>query len=134
MRNFEYRPVPVEQLEEYLVTSEGHEHTFHPATLIRNAVAELLAIKKNSQPVGVVRYVDAGFKRPGIHVSVYDTSLPDGAELFTAPQPALIVPNEIPAELSDQIIDICDGFEVGDSGAQEIWNACRSVLLNGNAS
>lgn len=48
--------------------------------------------KADSEPVGIVRYVDAGFKRPAIHVSVYDTSLPDGTELFTLPQPAPIAP------------------------------------------
>lgn len=43
---YKYQPVPVEQLADYLKTSEGHEYTCIPLTLIRNAVAELYAVKK----------------------------------------------------------------------------------------
>lgn len=39
------------------------------------------------------------------------------------------VPDECPSQISDQIIDMCDGFVVGDSLAQSIWNACRAALL-----
>jgi hypothetical protein len=38
------------------------------------------------------------------------------------------LPDEIPAELCDQIVNICDGFEVGVSCAQKIWNACRAAI------
>lgn len=50
MDRYEYQPVPVEQLADYLNTSEGHEFTFHPPTLIRNAICELYAIK-TGEPV-----------------------------------------------------------------------------------
>lgn len=55
--------------------------------IVRELAAFRLAAM-DSKPVAVVRYVDAGFKRPAIHISVYDTSLPDGTELFATPQPA----------------------------------------------
>jgi hypothetical protein len=51
---YEYQPVPVEQLADYLNTSEGHEFTFHPTSLVRNAICELYAIKKNSASVAPV--------------------------------------------------------------------------------
>lgn len=49
MDRYEYQPVPVEQLADYLNTSEGHEFTFHPPTLVRNAICELYAIKTAEQ-------------------------------------------------------------------------------------
>ncbi|HBU8849414.1 TPA: hypothetical protein MDF20_000987 [Citrobacter sedlakii] len=51
--------------------------------------------------------------------------------LYRHAQPAPVAPEECPAELSDQIIDICDGFVVGDAIAQEIWNAIRAAMLQG---
>lgn len=56
MDRYEYQPVPVEQLADYLNTSEGHEFTFHPPTLVRNAICELYAIKKN-RPLSFIRNV-----------------------------------------------------------------------------
>lgn len=50
-------------------------------------------------------------------------------ELCTTPQSAPVVPEECPAELSDQIVDICDGIIVGDVAAQMIWDACRAAML-----
>lgn len=49
-------------------------------------------------------------------------------------QPAPVVPDECPGELLNQIVDMCDGFEVGDNLAQEIWNACRAAMLKGGAA
>ncbi|EAQ3856353.1 hypothetical protein Q6I31_002184 [Salmonella enterica] len=43
--------------------------------------------------------------------------------------PAVVVPEEIPATLRDEIIDLCDGYEIGDVGAQEIWSACRLFII-----
>ncbi|WP_407129019.1 DUF551 domain-containing protein [Citrobacter cronae] len=54
--------------------------------------------------------------------------------LYLHAQPAPAIPDECPAELSDQIIDICDGFIVGDATAQEIWNACRAAMLQAGNS
>lgn len=57
MGRYEYQPVPVEQLADYLNTSEGHEFTFHPTTLVRNAIRELYAIKMANIPFF---YMEAG--------------------------------------------------------------------------
>ncbi|WP_439413107.1 hypothetical protein [Enterobacter ludwigii] len=51
-------------------------------------------------------------------------------KLYITP-PALAVPEIIPDALRDEIIDLCAGYEIGDQGAQEIWEACRSAMLNG---
>lgn len=53
-------------------------------------------------------------------------------KLYTAP-PAAVVPEEVPATLRDEIIDLCDGYEIGDVGAQEIWSACRLVMIQGES-
>lgn len=46
-------------------------------------------------------------------------------------RPVTVIPEEVPATLRDEIIDLCDGYEIGDVGAQEIWSACRLVMLQG---
>ncbi|ENR0574762.1 hypothetical protein ACERYM_000224 [Salmonella enterica] len=53
-------------------------------------------------------------------------------KLYTAP-PVAVVPEEVPATLRDEIIDLCDGYEIGDVGAQEIWSACRLVMIQGES-
>ena len=52
-------------------------------------------------------------------------------KLYAAPQTALTAPEIVPESLRDEIIDLCAGYEIGDQGAQEIWEACRAVMLNG---
>ncbi|WP_439412893.1 hypothetical protein [Enterobacter ludwigii] len=42
-----------------------------------------------------------------------------------------VAPEIVPDPLRDEIIDLCAGYEIGDQGAQEIWEACRAVMLNG---
>ncbi|EIQ9245473.1 TPA: hypothetical protein ACIXZI_004715 [Escherichia coli] len=42
-----------------------------------------------------------------------------------------VPPEQVPETLRDEIIDLCDGYEVGDVGAQEIWDVCRATMLNG---
>ena len=71
---------------------ENDDHCFtdnskSAADAIKNGyeVSEYILAAHEQDPVGVVRYVCAGLERPGIHVSLYDTSLPDGTELFTRP-------------------------------------------------
>lgn len=51
--------------------------------------------------------------------------------LHTIMSPAQAVPEIVPESLRDEIIDLCAGYEIGDQGAQEIWEACRAVMLNG---
>ncbi|HGA6477159.1 TPA: hypothetical protein ACIS76_000492 [Salmonella enterica subsp. enterica serovar Saintpaul] len=41
------------------------------------------------------------------------------------------MPELVPETLRDEIIDLCDGYEVGDVGAQEIWDVCRATMLSG---
>lgn len=53
-------------------------------------------------------------------------------KLYTA-TPAAVVPEEVPATLRDEIIDLCDGYEIGDVGAQEIWSACRLFMIQGES-
>lgn len=43
---------------------------------------------------------------------------------------APVLPEGVPIELRDEIIDLCNGYEIGDVGAQEIWEACRAAALN----
>ncbi|MFZ4221487.1 hypothetical protein ACEV6Q_27155 [Enterobacter ludwigii] len=49
--------------------------------------------------------------------------------LFTSPQLMLVAPEIVPDRLRDEIIDLCAGYEIGDQGAQEIWEACRAVIF-----
>ncbi|EBA9060711.1 hypothetical protein ABVJ60_003127 [Salmonella enterica] len=53
-------------------------------------------------------------------------------KLYTA-TPGTVVPEEVPATLRDEIIDLCDGYEIGDVGAQEIWSACRLFMIQGES-
>lgn len=41
---------------------------------------------------------------------------------------APVLPEGVPIELRDEIIDLCNGYEIGDVGAQEIWEACRAAM------
>ncbi|EGR7294026.1 hypothetical protein I7969_002675 [Salmonella enterica] len=58
-----------------------------------------------------------------------------GVPLYAAPPApvAPVVPEEVPATLRDEIIDLCDGYEIGDVGAQEIWSACRLFMIQGES-
>lgn len=109
-------------------------------------MARMALAAMDSEPVAVVRYVDAGFKRPGIHVSVYDTSLPDGTELFTTPQPAPVVPDDvlealqkvarIRLDLNDFYGDrrgIADCLCDAEEALIEVVNR-RAAILNGGKS
>lgn len=46
-----------------------------------------------SEPVGIVRHVETGAGK-GVHVSLYQP-LPEGVELFAAPQPDPVVPEDV---------------------------------------
>lgn len=60
-----------------------------------------------------------------------NSRLPDGAHDLYAVPPLSIPPEQVPETLRDEIIDLCDGYEVGDIGAQEIWDVCRATMLSG---
>lgn len=53
----------------------------------------------------------------------------DAAEKRIAELEARVLPEECPIELSDQIVDICDGIIVGDVAAQMIWDSFRAAML-----
>lgn len=129
-------------------TSLGIEYDNHHQTrafmreyLSRAKAAEArLAEYEKQEPIGRVdrgavtdsnEYPDA--RVICLHEHVGWEAFQDGCELFTRPAPAIslaeLVPEEITSALSEQIIDICDGFEVGDSGAKEIWKACRANIM-----
>lgn len=57
------------------------------------------------------------------------TAVPQPFHTIMSPAPA--VPEIAPESLRDEIIDLCAGYEIGDQGAQEIWEACRAFMLNG---
>lgn len=65
-----------------------------------------------------------------------EAQIPDSGiqirKLYTSPQPELTAPEIVPEALRDEIIDLCAGYEIGDQGAQEIWEACRAVMLSGD--
>lgn len=111
-------PITRERLLEIIVTgpdASGAEQNL----LARSALAAM-----DSKPVAVVRYVDAGFMRPGIHVSLYDTSLPDGTELFTSPRPAPVVHEScVTAEhrrVIEMLLNVCGAaFELADDSCQQ---------------
>ncbi|MFE0305457.1 hypothetical protein [Bacillus altitudinis] len=55
--------------------------------------------------------------------------------VYTAPPaPALRLPEAIPEQVRDQIIDICDGVEVDDVVVQEVWAACVVEVNHLNAT
>lgn len=107
----------------------------------RIELAQIVLAAMDSEPVAVVRYVDAGFKRPGIHVSVYDTSLPDGTELFTSPQPAPVVLDDGKLRelfdawfASDCSFDLSPEASEADNIAWResywyVWKRCRAAML-----
>ncbi|HEE9875965.1 TPA: ead/Ea22-like family protein [Citrobacter braakii] len=69
------------------------------------------------------------------HVAELEESLRDKqalletAERRIAELEARVLPEECPIELSDQIVDICDGIIVGDVAAQMIWDSFRAAML-----
>ncbi|GEM_PF-6058818 len=73
---------------------------------------------------------ECAFEQFSIEAQIPDSGL-QTRKLYTSPQPALAAPEIVPDSLRDEIIDLCAGYEIGDQGAQEIWEACRAVMLNG---
>ncbi|EPV0761172.1 hypothetical protein ACV1MZ_000051 [Klebsiella variicola] len=66
--------------------------------------------------------------RPGNDTSTIDRALPVGTQLYRHAQPAPVVPEKCPAEIRDLISSHTDAL-FNDDDAQEIWNACRSSML-----
>lgn len=60
------------------------------------------------------------------------TAVPQPRHTIMSPAPT--APEIVPESLRDEIIDLCAGYEIGDQGAQEIWEACRATMLNGGKS
>ncbi|HHT0510808.1 TPA: DUF551 domain-containing protein [Raoultella planticola] len=91
-------------------------------------LARMSLAAMGSEPVGIVRYVVQGAGK-GIHVSLYQP-LPEGVELFAAPQPAPVVSFyrdgiEAAAKWIDQQREAYDsehGWSDPDTGAFEFGN------------
>jgi len=52
-------------------------------------------------------------------------------ELYERPQPAPVVPDDVPEWLKDRLLTICDVVDDNDEYCQDIWNACRAAMLQG---
>lgn len=93
------------------------------------ALAEIALASLNAEPVAWM-CEDEGEREYNSHNEFSCGRF--GVPLYAAP-PAPVVPEEVPATLRDEIIDLCDGYEIGDVGAQEIWSACRLVMIQGES-
>ncbi|CAM6239602.1 TPA: hypothetical protein P7W98_000583 [Escherichia coli] len=116
-----------EQLLEIIETD--HVQCGEASYLARMALAAM-----DSEPVGIVRYVGAG-ERKSIHVSLYQ-QLPEGVEIFAAPQPAPVVPSAIEPdyEVIKGILPTSNPDEYACCIAADMWNACRAAMLSGGKS
>lgn len=94
------------------------------------ALYEIALASLNSQPVASCIVEDGSMCIDGFG-EYAEHSLPDGAHDLYAVPPISIPPEQVPETLRDEIIDLCDGYEVGDVGAQEIWDVCRATMLSG---
>ncbi|HIB8910251.1 MULTISPECIES: hypothetical protein [Citrobacter] len=94
------------------------------------ALYEIALASLNSRPVASCIVEDGSMCIDG-YGEYAEHSLPDGAHDLYAVPPLSVPPEQVPETLRDEIIDLCDGYEVGDIGAQEIWDVCRATMLNG---
>ncbi|WP_435341794.1 hypothetical protein [Klebsiella quasipneumoniae] len=102
---------------------------FHRAMALPPSHAEIEELARmalaamDSEPVAEVLS-----NRPGNDTSTIDRALPVGTQLYRHAQPAPVVPEKCPAEIRDLISSHTDAL-FNDHDAQEIWNACRSAML-----
>ncbi|HIB4928217.1 TPA: DUF551 domain-containing protein [Klebsiella variicola subsp. variicola] len=89
----------------------------------RIELAQIALAAMDSEPVAEVLS-----NRPGNDTSTIDRALPFGTQLYRHAQPAPVVPEKCPAEIRDLISSHTDAL-FNDDDAQEIWNACRSAML-----
>ncbi|HFV5776415.1 TPA: hypothetical protein ACH9UB_001156 [Escherichia coli] len=100
-----------------------------------NALAEIalaaLESRADAEPVGYYRLAEDG-------VSYYlssPTEHRDGCiPLYTRPQPAPVVPDDVPEWLKDRLLTICDVVDDNDEYCQDIWKACRAAMLQGGVN
>lgn len=92
-------------------------------------LARMALAAMDGEPVGIVRYVGDG-ERKSIHVSLYQ-QLPEGVEIFAAPQPAPVVPSAIEPdyEVIKGILPTSNPDEYACCIAADMWNACRAAML-----
>jgi hypothetical protein len=98
-----------------------------------NAYRELLAYRKAALQLPTINESDLEAIKSSLRAASANGSLfaeGDKGNSCTVQQLALVVPEVVPDALRDEIIDLCDGYEIGDVGAQEIWGACRTAILN----
>ncbi|EOG8081180.1 hypothetical protein ACLIT5_000001 [Citrobacter koseri] len=104
------------------------------AAVIHLKLAEIALASIEAEPVCVIDQSNLDYLKSGSDADVWPASRKEMGDvlLYRSAPPAPVVPDEIPAVLRDQIIDICDGVDICDSAAQEIWNACRAAMLQGS--
>lgn len=92
-------------------------------------LARMALAAMDGEPVRIVRYVGDG-ERKSIHVSLYQ-QLPEGVEIFAAPQPAPVVPSAIEPdyEVIKGILPTSNPDEYACCIAADMWNACRAAML-----
>lgn len=138
----------------YLAENErpfGGESRFNAAHLYQLArEIELMAeaplyrhaqpvLEIESEPVFTLEVARADYKgqKLGNHFGFITLDaareLKEGNYQLYAAQPAPVVPEKCPAEISDLLASHSDAL-FNDDDAQEIWNACRSAMLNGGKS
>ncbi|MEB2478226.1 hypothetical protein QMM96_22610 [Citrobacter freundii] len=94
--------------------------------LVAMAIELLERRKASAEPIAYL--YSASFERGHVEGQLTDAPGCDLPVYAAAP----VVPEDVPDVLRDEIIDLCDGYEIGDAGAQEIWSACRATILEGN--
>ena len=127
---YEYKPVPVEQLADYLQNAVEHADTFLPVTFFRNVVRELYDIKKNGEQVVPTfdQWLETSGRKPLGWVKDAMRESYDGCrDAFLAGK----AQEQVPAAVRDFIIDFAEESVVDDYVAQRIWEACRDAVLKG---
>lgn len=122
-----------DELEILSFNGQTHTERMLARALLAAYEQEPVYIDKNGYEA-ITGLLNKEFSRCGRYVSISRSSgepIEKRYPIYLRPAPSIpaAVPEECPAQLSDQIVDICDGFVVGDSLAQEIWNTCRAAML-----
>lgn len=108
-------------------TEQGNKTKIALHQMVLVALIELQERRQASaKPIAYL--YSASFERGHVEGQLTDAPGCDLPVYAAAP----VVPEDVPDVLRDEIIDLCDGYEIGDAGAQEIWSACRATILEGN--
>lgn len=112
-----------------LIANFHRAMTLPPSHAEIEELARMALAAMDGEPVRIVRYVGDG-ERKSIHVSLYQ-QLPEGVEIFAAPQPAPVVPSAIEPdyEVIKGILPTSNPDEYACCIAADMWNACRAAML-----